>query len=259
MSFLNSLITVFTSFTMQIVQGFPAIPVTKLRHGAIFTNMDDAINYVDQNGQHFLGQAYGSLSVLAKPSFEPAQMYQPGGTTPPPAFPTSQPNGYQVPLGVNPAQMYQFSAEALRHLKTFDKLHQRPYVIEGVKYIGYAHRLSDNDSTSYVSRDKADAMLAADVAAVEGLVKGAISVPLTQGQFDALVDFAFTLSPQKFQGSEVVQKINGGDVPGAATAMAQWVYGNLNGVVQKFPHLTSRRTQNIQWLTMQINPQPPGS
>jgi lysozyme len=257
MSFVSSLINLFTTLTLQIVNGFVYQPVTKLRNGSIFPDMENPINYVDQTGQYYLGQSFGSGSVMAQPSFQPAPVYQPGGTTPPRVFPTSQPNGYVVPLGVNNVSMYRMSAEGIRHIKAFEGLQQRPIVINGQKYIGYGHKLSDKDTRMYISIEEAESLLSSDISSAEGLVKGAITVNLTQGQFDALVDFAFTVSPQRFKNSTIIQKINSGDVAGAATILAQWVYVKQNGVIVKMPHLVSRRTSNIHWMTSPVTVQPP--
>lgn len=256
-SYLNSILNIATQFAITIVNGFVYQPLTQLKLGSIFTDMQIPINFVNQAGKWLTGQAYGSSSILAKPNFQEGQPYKPADTTPPRAFPVFQPNGYQVPLGVNPASMYSFSAEGLRLLKSFEMLSQRPYIANGQRYIAYGKVMSENDKTTYVSRDQADAMLNSAIGTVVSLVKGAISVPITQGQFDALVDFAFTVDANKFKNSTVVQKINGGDIPGAATAFAQWVYATQNGVVAAVPRLVARRTAFLGHLTAPVDPLPP--
>jgi lysozyme len=255
-SFVNSMIDIVNGFAITIVNGFMYQPVTKLKTGSVFTDTEIPISYTDQSGQAFSGDAYSSDSVLATPSFNQSQPYMPGDTTPPRVYPTTQPDGYQVPLGVNAVGIYSFSAEGLRQLKAFEGLSQRTYTLSGQKYIGYGHLLPDSSTTTYVSRDEADSLLAGDVAAAVSLVKSVINVQLTQGQFDALVDFAFTISPEKFKNSSVVQKINSGDIPGAATVLAQWVYATQNGIVAKVPQLVSRRIVEVQWLTAPIDPTP---
>lgn len=257
MSFLSSLLNIFSTFTVNIANGFSFLPPTQIRSGGIFTNMQTPVNYVNAAGKYFLGQAFSSSSSAASASFQQAPDYMPGDTIPPKSWPTFQPNGYNVPLGTNMPAMYHFSAEGLRHLKAYEGLHQRPYIINGQKFIGYGHKLGLNDTTTYISRDQADAFLTSDVSAAEGQVKSAISQKITQGQFDAMVDFAYTIDSGKFKGSDVVSKLNGGDIPGACTALAQWVYGNQNGVLARFAHLTSRRTANVHWMTMPADPQPP--
>jgi lysozyme len=256
-TFLNSLLQVFSTFTLNIANGFLQIPITQMRSGSAFTDMLNAINYPDASGSYQLGQSYGTTNTLTGPKYTQAPVYTPGTTIPPKPFPTSQPGGYTVPLGLNPAGMYHLSAEGLRVLKVFEGLHQRAYTIGSQSYIGYGSKIAKFDPALYVSRDQADQMLAADVSAAEGVVKGAISGNLTQGQFDALVDFAYTVSTENFKSSDVVKKFNAGDIPGVATALAQSCYVQLNGIIARSLHLTARRTHNIQWVSMPVNPLPP--
>jgi len=256
-SFLNSLLNIVTSFTLNITNGFLTIPITQMRDGSAFTDMLNAIHYPDQDENYQLGQPYGTSNTLTGPNYEQAPEYKPGDTEPPRAFPTSQPNGYEVPLGMNEASQYQTSAEALRVIKMFEGLNQRAYMIDGQAYIGYGHKIDKFDPSLYWSADQAEATLQADVQAAEGLVKGAVSGKLSQGQFDALVDFAFTMDPDKFKSSDVVEKLGGGDIPGAVTALAQYCYVQVNGVVSRSPHLTSRRAHNIHWCSMPVKPLPP--
>lgn len=253
-SFLNSLLNVFTSFTMSVVNGFVTIPITQIRKGAFFTDMQNAVNFVNQAGKFQIGQPYGSSSSLSQPHFQEAPDYRPGETTPPRTFPTSQAGGYEVPLGLNPASMYKASAEAVRVIKMFEGLHQRPVMIDGKKYIGYGHQLSDKDTKDYVSMDEAVAMLNADISAAENMVKGAISGQIHQGHFDALVDFAFTMAGSNFKGSSVLSKFNSGDIAGACTELGQSCYVNQHGTVAKNLHLTARRMHNVKWMTMPIDP-----
>lgn len=257
MSFLSSLLNIFSTFTVSVTNGFSYLPITKIRSGAVFTDMQTAINYVNSAGKFFVGQAYGNTNPLSQASYQQQPDYKPGNTTPPTAFPTYQPNGYNVPLGMNNVSMYSASSECQRHVRNFEGLKQRPYLINGQKYIGYGHKLPKTDTTTYISRDQADTFLQQDISAAEGMVKGAVSTMLSQTQFDALVDFAFTMDSATFKGSDVVQKVNGGDIGGACTALMQWCYGQQNGVLARFEHLTSRRTGNVRWMSMSVDAQPP--
>jgi GH24 family phage-related lysozyme (muramidase) len=254
-SFLNSLLSVFNSFTLSVTGGFLTIPITQVNIGASLNGMLNALSHPDSSGNFQIGQAYGGSNTLVGPSYTQAPTYQPGNTTPPKVFPTSQAGGYTVPLGLNPASMYHLSAEGLRVLQMFEQLHNRAYVINGQAYIGYGHQISSYDPNMYVSNDQALTMLQADVLAAEGQVKGAISGQITQGQFDAMVDFAFTTT--NFGGSAVAQKMSAGDIPGAMTALGQACYVQANNVVSRSLHLTSRRAHNIHWMAMPVNLLPP--
>ena len=54
--------------------------------------------------------------------------------------------------------------------------------------------------------------------AVERLVK----VPLTQGQFDALVDFCFNLGAGRLASSTLLKALNGGRYEAAAEQLLRW-------------------------------------
>ena len=70
---------------------------------------------------------------------------------------------------------------------------------------------------------------AQSVAALQANVQGAVAtvnanvhVPLTQGQFDALVDFVYNLGAGNFLTSTLLQKLNAGDYAGAALEFPKW-------------------------------------
>ena len=65
-------------------------------------------------------------------------------------------------------------------------------------------------------------------------------VPLTQGQFDALTDWAFQFGAGKVRTSTLISKLNTGDYPGAAEEFKRWVYAG--GVVN--PGIVARREDN---------------
>lgn len=63
-----------------------------------------------------------------------------------------------------------------------------------------------------------------------------VKVPLTQGQFDALVSFAFNLGSRALSGSTLLRKLNDKDYAGAAAQFTRWVYANnqvLAGLVRR--------------------------
>ena len=76
-----------------------------------------------------------------------------------------------------------------------DKIVQRGDVVRGTLTIGYGHTSAAGPPAVYVgmtiTKDVADAILAADLASVEIEVAHLVTVPLNQNQFDALVSFQF--------------------------------------------------------------------
>lgn len=118
-----------------------------------------------------------------------------------------------------------------------------PYICPaGVPTIGYGStRYEDGKkvsmSDSPISVDRANAIMLATLQteyapAVDRYVK----VPLTQGQYDALVDFSYNCGAQNLRNSTLLRKLNTGDYPGAAAEFGKWVYGGgkeLLGLVKR--------------------------
>lgn len=76
-----------------------------------------------------------------------------------------------------------------------------------------------------------DYLLKQDVRHAEAAVKRRVTVPITQGQYDALVSFTFNLGEKQLANSTLLRKLNAGDCFGAAAQFDRWVYDN--GVIYK--------------------------
>jgi lysozyme len=53
-------------------------------------------------------------------------------------------------------------------------------------------------------------------------VNNLVNVPLTQGQFDALVDFVYNLGVGNFESSTLLRDLNAGDMDAAANEFDKW-------------------------------------
>jgi len=63
-----------------------------------------------------------------------------------------------------------------------------------------------------------------------------VKVIITQGQFDALVSFAYNLGLRSLSTSTLLRKLNAGDKQGAADEFGKWVNAGgvrLNGLVKR--------------------------
>ncbi len=65
-------------------------------------------------------------------------------------------------------------------------------------------------------------MLAVDVRSAEQAVTRLVKVPLSQGQFDALVDFCFNLGVGRLASSTLVKALNRGRYADAAEQLLRW-------------------------------------
>jgi lysozyme len=74
---------------------------------------------------------------------------------------------------------------------------------------------------------------------------------LTQGKFDALVDFAFQFGATKFHGSTLVKLCHAKDFLGAANEFGRWVHDAAHNVI---PGLPARRAQEVKWFLEVVTP-----
>jgi lysozyme len=73
-----------------------------------------------------------------------------------------------------------------------------------------------------ITRAQVDEILAKDLPHYERLVERNVRVPLTQGQFDALVSLAFNIEAAVSQRSTIIKRLNAGNYRGAADAILMW-------------------------------------
>lgn len=73
-----------------------------------------------------------------------------------------------------------------------------------------------------ITQFKADADLLVNVQSAVDTVNRLVKVPLTQHQFDALVDFCFNAGNTAFAGSTLLRMLNAGDYDGASKQFARW-------------------------------------
>ena len=87
-----------------------------------------------------------------------------------------------------------------------------------------------------ISEPAAQALLAKDVWSAERAVLRLITVPLTDGQFDALVSFTFNLGGGALQRSTLRRKINREEHTDVPPEFLRWVWAGgrkLKGLVRR--------------------------
>lgn len=75
-----------------------------------------------------------------------------------------------------------------------------------------------------ITMAQAEALLAADALEACRDVSSVVTRALTQGQFDALVDWTFNLGVGRLVKSTLLRKVNAYDDVGAAAEFERWVY-----------------------------------
>ncbi|HIF6625663.1 TPA: lysozyme [Serratia marcescens] len=134
------------------------------------------------------------------------------------------------------------SDDGMALIKRFEGLRLQAYQDSvGVWTIGYGW-------TQPVAGRKVGAGMAIDAATAERLlicgvaqfeqgVERLVTAPITQGQFDALVSFAYNLGLRALENSTLLRRLNAGDRQGAADQFGRWV--NAGGV--RLDGLVARR------------------
>ena len=128
------------------------------------------------------------------------------------------------------------SEKCINAIKGFETLKLKAYKCPaGVLTIGYGHTRGVKKG-QVITKVQADVLLKGDLLAVEKSIND-LGLALTQGQFDALVDFCFNLGRTKLLNSTLYVKIldNASD-DDIATQFRRWVYGGgkkLDGLVKR--------------------------
>lgn len=76
-----------------------------------------------------------------------------------------------------------------------------------------------------VSVPQALERLMRDVGKAESAIAKCVTVPLTQGEYDAFTSFVFNLGERNFCSSTLVKKLNAGDYEGACSELKRWTCG----------------------------------
>jgi len=129
---------------------------------------------------------------------------------------------------VNPPMTYSKSGLALT--ESFEGCRLMAYYdLRGVLTIGYGHTGPEVLPGLQITQADAEALLAADIGFAASCVNTAVTVPLTQPEFDALTDFVFNVGCKAFCGSTMRRLLNEGDYAGAAGQFTAW--DHAGGVV----------------------------
>lgn len=119
--------------------------------------------------------------------------------------------------------------------------------------IGWGHTATAKPGM-VITVDEAIRLKKIDLQEHEESVKKYITIPLTQGQFDALVSLSYNLGSAKFGKSSVVKAVNKGDWQTAKKEHLKWVRGAGNKVLDG---LVARRKSELALMEGQPVEPPP--
>ena len=135
----------------------------------------------------------------------------------------------------------QISKNGIELIKRFEGLRLKAYQDSvGVWTIGYGWTQPVDGKKigpgMQIDQATADRLLKCGVVQYEQGVNQLVKVKITQGQFDALVSFAYNLGLRSLSTSTLLQKLNDGDKQGAADQFGRWVNAGgkrLDGLVAR--------------------------
>lgn len=138
----------------------------------------------------------------------------------------------------------QLSAAGLELIMKSEGFRAKTYLdIAGIPTIGFGHRLLAHEGwPNGISAAQAEQILTGDVSGAEQAVSRLVKVPLTQNQFDALVDFCFNVGSGRLASSTLLKALNRGRYDDAREQLLRW---DLAGG-KECPALKARREAEFQ-------------
>jgi len=153
-------------------------------------------------------------------------------------------------------QMSQEGIDAL--LKKFEGCKLKAYRCPAnVCTIGYGHTSAAGAPAvadgMTITQKQADDILRRDLVKFETAVHDMVQQPLTQHQFDVLVDFAYNAGVGALKSSTLLKKVNSGAFDAVPAELMKWTKG---GPAKKpLPGLVKRRqAESAWWMAHEISP-----
>lgn len=133
------------------------------------------------------------------------------------------------------------NAAGLAIVKRFEGLKLQAYLCPaGIWTIGWGHTGPDVHKGLIITEAKAEQLLRGDLDRFE-LAVARMCPMANDGQFSALVSFAFNLGEESLKTSTLRRVHNEGDHAGAALQFARWNKARVNGKLKVLSGLTARR------------------
>lgn len=115
-------------------------------------------------------------------------------------------------------------------IKYFEGFRPHPYICPGGHLTaGYGHIMKDTDQGKRrrqpaISKEEAHAWLMHDLQLAHGYLMRACGVPLTHGQWMALMSFIFNVGVAAFRRSTLRRRLNRGAYDEAADEFERWIW-----------------------------------
>lgn len=136
--------------------------------------------------------------------------------------------------------MRHITQDGLDLIKRFEGFSPTIYICPaGYPTIGYGHLVREHELDRYeqgITEQEAEVLLRRDVKVAERAVLRLIDVPLTDGQYDALVSFTFNLGAGALQRSTLRRKVNREEHADVPAQLMRWVWAGgrrLQGLIRR--------------------------
>lgn len=135
------------------------------------------------------------------------------------------------------------SKQGIDLIKSFENLRLTAYLCPaGVWTIGYGHTANVKRG-DMITEEQAQKMLESDLAWIERTIQAAVTVPLTQNQYDALCSIIYNIGSTMFRNSTLLKYINSGAEENAIVdQFMRWKF--VNGRESK--GLVNRRRKEVE-------------
>ena len=111
-------------------------------------------------------------------------------------------------------------------VKEFEGLRLEAYLCPaGIPTIGYGHT-GGVHLGERITKEQADQLLTKDLTKVALALKASIKVPVTEGQYRALMSFAYNVGAKVARDSTMLKYLNQGKVESAVAEFPRWVFAN---------------------------------
>lgn len=139
------------------------------------------------------------------------------------------------------AQRRQITQAGINLIRKFEGFSSTRYICPaGVYTIGYGHAIRKGElwdsPTVTITEEEATALLIEDVKIAERAVSRLIAVPLSDSQFDAIVDFTFNLGGGALQRSTLRSMLNRGEYQNTSLEFPKWCWAGgrrVNGLLRR--------------------------
>jgi len=148
---------------------------------------------------------------------------------------------------------------AITFIKIKEGFKAKEYICPaGIRTIGYGHILLEGESYAHLSEGInehfATLLLEKTVKLTEQCIKNLVNVPLTQGQYDALVSLIYNIGCKQFSNSKALKLLNEQKYDDAAHELFSEEKGFVNIKDTKCLGLLNRRKAEYRiWLSTNDN------